>query len=175
MINKTLITYATRAKFDTDKSGGLIPSTSIVFIQNTGELWTHGTFFGGNFSSVDSNYGTLLTKGSSINLSRYGHRHAYTDLTGSTTTANQAIVSNGTANGWTLATLGSNAFNSTAYLPLSGGTMTGALNFKNATWNNVGDDVAIGDMNSPGRLCIKAISATNPGIAFYNNSTSSLG
>lgn len=42
------------------------------------------------------------------------HTQAYTTLTGSTTTANQAIVSNGTANGWTLKTLGSNAFNSTA-------------------------------------------------------------
>jgi len=48
-------------------------------------------------------------------------------LTGSTTTANQAIVSNGTANGWTLKTLGSRAFDSTAYLPLSGGTMTGPI------------------------------------------------
>lgn len=54
----------------------------------------------------------------------------YTNLTGSTTTANQAIVSNGTANGWTLKTLGSNAFDSTAYLPLSGGTLSGDLNFR---------------------------------------------
>lgn len=61
------------------------------------------------------------------------------------------------------------------FVKLSGGTMTGALNFKNSTWNNVGDDVAIGDMNSPGRLCIKALSATNPGIAFYNSSSSGLG
>ena len=77
------------------------------------------------------------------------HTHAYTQLTGSTTIANQAIVSSGTANGWTLKTLGSNAFNSTViptkvsqltndsgfitnsslsgYLPLSGGTLTGTL------------------------------------------------
>ena len=61
-------------------------------------------------------------------VSLEGHKHAYTDLTGSTTTANQAIVSNGTANGWTLKTLGSRAFDSTSYLPLSGGTMTGPIN-----------------------------------------------
>lgn len=42
------------------------------------------------------------------------HTQSYTTLTGSTTIANQAIVSSGTANGWTLKTLGSNAFNSTA-------------------------------------------------------------
>jgi hypothetical protein len=39
-----------------------------------------------------------------------------------------------------------------SYLPLAGGTMTGALNFANATWNIVGDDVYIGDMNIGGTL-----------------------
>lgn len=37
-------------------------------------------------------------------------------------------------------------------LSLSGGTMTGALNFANGIWNVVGDDVAIGDMNVSGTL-----------------------
>lgn len=135
MINKKLITYASRTKFNTDKTAGLIPNTSVVFIQDTGEIWTHEIFFGGNFSSVDLNYGTLLTKGHSFDLSLYGHKHAYTDLTGSTTTANQAIVSSGTTDGWTLATLGSNAFNSTAYFPLSGGTL---LNGAFIDWQDSG-------------------------------------
>lgn len=39
-----------------------------------------------------------------------------------------------------------------SYLPLAGGTMTGALNFANGTWNVVGDNVAIGDMNVGGAL-----------------------
>lgn len=56
------------------------------------------------------------------NVSLVGHKHAYTDLTGSSTTANQAIVSNGTANGWTLKTLGSRAFDSTDYVKLDAGT-----------------------------------------------------
>lgn len=38
------------------------------------------------------------------------------------------------------------------YLLLSGGTLTGALNFANGIWNVVGDDVAIGDMNIAGTL-----------------------
>lgn len=67
------------------------------------------------------------------------YRHAYTNLTGSGTTADQAIVSTGTANGWTLKTLGSNAFSSTSYLPLSGGTLTGDLEFNDMNnginWN----------------------------------------
>lgn len=71
--------------------------------------------------------------------------------------------------------LGSNAYTSTAYLPLSGGTMTDALNFKNGTWNNVGDDVAIGDINVSGQLGIKALNTANPGIAFYNNSAVAVG
>ncbi len=37
----------------------------------------------------------------------------------------------------------------------SGGTMSGALNFANNTWNLVGDDVYIGDRNFPGCLALK--------------------
>ena len=53
--------------------------------------------------------------------------------------------------------------------------MTGALNFKNGTWNNVGDDAAIGDINVAGQLGIKALNTANPGIAFYNNSAVAVG
>lgn len=38
------------------------------------------------------------------------------------------------------------------YIAKSGGTMTGALNFANNTWNTVGDDVKIGDHNVAGGL-----------------------
>ena len=44
-----------------------------------------------------------------------------------------------------------------AYLPLSGGTMTGALNFANGTWNAVGDDVQIGDNNTSGSFYIQGL------------------
>ena len=39
-------------------------------------------------------------------------------------------------------------------LPLSGGTMTGALKFANNTWNTVGDDASMGDHNIAGAFCI---------------------
>ena len=39
-----------------------------------------------------------------------------------------------------------------SYLPLSGGNLTGALTFCNSTWNTVGDDVAIGDIDLAGTL-----------------------
>lgn len=71
--------------------------------------------------------GTSSIKWKNVYATTLNGALAYTNLTGSTTTANQVIVSNGTANGWTLKTLGSNAFNSTAYLPLSGGTITGSI------------------------------------------------
>lgn len=41
------------------------------------------------------------------------------------------------------------------YLPKSGGTMTGALNFANGIWNYLGDDVYFGDNNVAGGFCIK--------------------
>ena len=55
------------------------------------------------------------------------------------------------------------------YLPLSGGTMTGALNFANNIWNAVGDDVAIGDHNTAGSLGVKGLNST-PKISFLDSS-----
>lgn len=60
-------------------------------------------------------------------------------------------------------------------LPLSGGTMTGALNFKNNTWNLVGDDVYIGDCNIGGMLGIKSANRDTPGFAMYNSVGTLLG
>ena len=76
-------------------------------------------------------------------VSLEGHKHAYTDLTGSTTTADQAIVSSGTANGWTLKTLGSRAFDSTAYVPIAGGMMTGTLIVKTNGTNSYNQGIRI--------------------------------
>ena len=59
------------------------------------------------------------------------------------------------------------------YVKKSGDTMTGALNFANGTWNQVGDDVAIGDHNVAGCLGIKGLHA-DPGLAFYNSSNTLL-
>ena len=55
------------------------------------------------------------------------------------------------------------------YLSLGGGTLTGALNFNNSTWNLVGDDVYIGDYDQAGSLGIKGKNGqTN--IGFVNQS-----
>lgn len=60
------------------------------------------------------------------------------------------------------------------YLPLSGGTMSGALNFANNTWNPVGDDVQIGDHNTSGSFYIQGLNGpTN--IKLKKNSDTSAG
>lgn len=61
------------------------------------------------------------------------------------------------------------------YLKLTGGTMLGALNFANNTWNLVGDDSYIGDCNISGHFGIKAANTTYPGITFFNNASTFLG
>lgn len=57
-------------------------------------------------------------------------------------------------------------------LHLSGGTLTGALNFANNTYNNVGDDAQLGDANQAGKIAIKGKNG-NTGIYFapYSGST----
>ena len=61
------------------------------------------------------------------------------------------------------------------YLPLSGGTMTGALNFKNNTWNLMGDDAYIGDCNVAGMIGIKGANAATPGFVLWDNRGTLLG
>lgn len=60
-----------------------------------------------------------------------------------------------------------------SYLPLSGGTLTGAVNFANNTWNKVGDDVMIGDCNIGGMLGIKSSGSGDTGIYMWGKSSGS--
>ena len=59
-----------------------------------------------------------------------------------------------------------------SYLPLSGGTITGALNFANNTWNSMGDDCYIGDNNIAGCVALKGMNGST-GLYFvpYTGST----
>lgn len=57
------------------------------------------------------------------------------------------------------------------YLPKSGGTMTGALNFKNSTWNTLGDDVYFGDNDTAGSFAIKGVNGTTNLKMVANNSS----
>ena len=56
------------------------------------------------------------------------------------------------------------------YLKLSGGTMTGALNLKNGTWNKAGDDSQFGDNNTAGSFAIQGLNgATNLKMVKYGD------
>lgn len=59
------------------------------------------------------------------------------------------------------------------YLKLIGGTMLGALNFANNTWNKVGNDVYIGDHNIGGQLCIMGANGTT-GLSFHKYGDASI-
>jgi hypothetical protein len=60
-------------------------------------------------------------------------------------------------------------------LPLTGGTLSGALNFANGTWNVVGDDTALGDCNIGGMIGIKGLNRQYAGIAFFTPSNTPIG
>ena len=57
----------------------------------------------------------------------------------------------------------------------AGGTLTGAINTANNTWNKMGDDASIGDHNVGGKLCVKTQTSTATGIAFFNSSDTNVG
>lgn len=92
----------TAYQFNTD---GILPGTSskasTLATSRTLKIGSTGKAFNGS-----DNVSWSLTE---IGAAASSHKHDYTDLTGSGTTANQAIVSDGNANGWKLYTLGSAA------------------------------------------------------------------
>ena len=61
-----------------------------------------------------------------------------------------------------------------AYLPTAGGTMSGALNFANNTWNKMGDDCQLGDTNVGGCFSIKGLNNTT-GINFIQYKATAAG
>ena len=103
---------------------------------------------------------TGSSSGSTVAATTLQGRLAYTYLTGSGTTKDQAIVSSGTANGWTLKTLGSHAFDSTAYLPLAGGQMNSTAFI---AWNSGagGNDLADWSITDNGLRIISSIATTS--------------
>ena len=77
-------------------------------------------------------------------------------------------ISGGTYTQWVLSKDG----HTHSYLPLSGGTLTGAMTWANNTWNTMGDDAYIGDQNQAGMICIKGKNgATGIYFAPYSGST----
>lgn len=124
LIKTKYIDCASKSVFNTWKlptsaadTSGDIYWSAVVYIKDTGEVWTHGKLYGGFFSNADNNKVSLAIGGTTKILALDGHVQSYTTLTGSGSTADQAILSTGEANRWTLKTLGKNAFSNVDYLP----------------------------------------------------------
>lgn len=112
-------------------------ATSIPMIYAPTEIGTSGQIL-----QSTGNGAPKWVNQSSITANPSAHTQSYTTLTGSTTTANQAIVSNGTANGWTLKTLGSLAFSS-ATIPTKTSQLTNDSGFLTSvpaqSWSSITD------------------------------------
>lgn len=124
LIKTKYIDCASKSVFNTWKlptsaadTSGDIYWSAVVYIKDTGEVWTHGKLYGGFFSNADNNKVSLTIGGTTKILALDGHVQSYTTLTGSGSIADQAILSTGEANKWTLKTLGKNAFSNIDYLP----------------------------------------------------------
>lgn len=124
LIKTKYIDCASKSVFNTWKlptsaadTSGDIYWSAVVYIKDTGEVWTHGKLYGGFFSNADNNKVSLTIGGTTKILALDGHAQSYTTLTGSGSIADQAILSTGEANKWTLKTLGKNAFSNVDYLP----------------------------------------------------------
>lgn len=124
LIKTKYIDCASKSVFNTWKlptsaadTSGDIYWSAVVYIKDTSEVWTHGKLYGGFFSNADNNKVSLTIGGTTKILALDGHVQSYTTLTGSGSIADQAILSTGEANKWTLKTLGKNAFSNVDYLP----------------------------------------------------------
>lgn len=114
-VSESASTFATKFKVFTAGAATSVPWSGVT---NAPTKLSQFSNDAGYLTSVPAQTWASIT-GKPSTFTPSAHTQSYTTLTGSTTTANQAIVSNGTANGWTLKTLGSNAFNSTSYIPTS--------------------------------------------------------
>ena len=114
-VSESASTFSTKFKVFTAGAATSVPWSGVT---NAPTKLSQFSNDAGYLTSVPAQTWASIT-GKPSTFTPSAHTQSYTTLTGSTTTANQAIVSNGTANGWTLKTLGSNAFNSTSYIPTS--------------------------------------------------------
>lgn len=123
---------------------------SRLAFSSAGDLKVASCHHENEYKQDDAWYDVLTSKNSGIDGSTI-------KLNGTSIT----VYSSGTADG--------------RYVKKTGDTMTGALNFANATWNKVGDDSYVGDCNVGGHFGIRATNTAYSGIAFFNNTGAKLG
>lgn len=123
-VSESASTFATKFKVFTAGAATSVPWSGVTGAPTKLSQFTNDSGF---ITSVPAQTWDSIT-GKPSTFTPSAHTQAYTTLTGSTTTANQAIVSSGTANGWTLKTLGSLAFSS-ATIPTKTSQLTNDSGF----------------------------------------------
>lgn len=137
-VSESASTFATKFKEFTAGSATSVPWSGVT---NAPTKLSQFSNDAGYLTSVPAQTWASIT-GKPSTFTPSAHTQSYTTLTGSTTTANQAIVSNGTANGWTLKTLGSLAF-SNATIPTKTSQLTNDSGFLTSvpaqSWSSIID------------------------------------
>lgn len=149
------------AKATNDKNGADIAAT---YLKKAG-----GTATGKiTFNSTDLNALPEVKKTSDDNMSgvRFSSKSKFLGAVGKCLSNGEDLLNLRSDNTTTDVVLDSRNYGSYA-LPKSGGTMSGALNFANSTWNTVGDDSYMGDHDISGTFCIKGANGET-GIALVN-------
>lgn len=123
-VSESASTFATKFKVFTAGAATSVPWSGVTNAPTKLSQFTNDSGF---ITSIPAQTWDSIT-GKPSTFTPSAHTQAYTTLTGSTTTANQAIVSSGTANGWTLKTLGSLAFSS-ATIPTKTSQLTNDSGF----------------------------------------------
>lgn len=120
-INKKLISFGTQSQFDTKLANGEIDNRSIVFIEDTKRIWTHGVFFDTQWNYVGGKPTTFAPSAHTLD--------SHSNVTITANAAGEILKWDGTK--WINNTLAEAGIASTAqlanYLPLTGGTLTGIL------------------------------------------------
>lgn len=134
-INKKLIRFATKAKFEEKLEATPISEIndySIVFIDDTGEIWTHGRYYGGIYGTANAQKVPLTIGGTSYDLSIDGHTHNYVPLSGASyvqSTGNSTSwgVTSGTSTGAFNAVMGTTTSATWLLSGTSGGTFRAGI------------------------------------------------
>ena len=120
-------------------------------------------------TGISGNMPSVNNANAIINISRHGGD--YTSQLGFSSDGNMYYRAGIGSTAWKTVLDSSNYTSTldTRYIKKAGDTMTGALNFKNGTWNLMGDDAYIGDCNIAGCIGIKGANGAT-GIYFANYS-----
>lgn len=120
-INKKLISFATQAQFNAFLANGDIDTRSVVFIEDTQRIWSHGKFFDTSWSYITGKPETFTPSAHTLG--------SHSDVTLTTLASGEILKWNGT--NWINNTLAEAGIASVSqlgnYLPLTGGTLTGSI------------------------------------------------